>query len=79
MDDWVPLSLLSCRRPASFERRVVVERGEIHLEHLDGSLYSFACGAGVCVDRLPLRALHNRGREPAVLVAVARRISAARR
>jgi hypothetical protein len=94
MDDWAPLSFLSRRLPASFERwvvvvapsrtwiydaaawrdaLVVVERGEIDLEHLDGSHHAFARGAMVWFDRLPLRALHNRGREPAVLVAVARR------
>ena len=49
---------------------VVVEQGEVHLECRAGRFRSFARGAVLCLTGLPLRALHNRGTEPAVLVAV---------
>jgi hypothetical protein len=49
---------------------VVVERGEVHLECRAGGFRSFARGAVLWLTGLPLRALHNRGTEPAVLVAV---------
>jgi hypothetical protein len=52
---------------------VVVERGEIELECLGGSRRRFGHGDVLCLDGLPLRALHNRGREPVVLAAVSRR------
>jgi quercetin dioxygenase-like cupin family protein len=52
---------------------VVVERGEIELESLSGSLRSFERGDVLWLAGLPLRALHNRGHQPAVLVAVSRR------
>lgn len=52
---------------------VVVEQGQIELEGLDGRQYCFGRGAVLWLDRLPLRALHNRGSTPAVLVAVTRR------
>lgn len=51
---------------------VVVERGEVHLECRAGRYRAFAEGAVLCLSGLPLRALHNRGIEPAVLVAVSR-------
>lgn len=56
---------------------VVVEHGEMELECLDGSRYCFGRGDVLWLDRLPLRALHNRGHESAVLVAVWRRATGA--
>ncbi len=52
---------------------VVVERGEIELECVSGTCRRFDHGDMLCLIGLPLRALHNRGGEPAVLVAVSRR------
>jgi quercetin dioxygenase-like cupin family protein len=52
---------------------VVVERGELELECLGGSRCCFGRGDVLCLDGLPLRALRNRGREPAVLAVVSRR------
>jgi quercetin dioxygenase-like cupin family protein len=52
---------------------VVVERGEIELEAEAGGRRHLATGAVLWLAGLPLRALHNPGREPAVLVAVSRR------
>lgn len=51
---------------------VVVERGEIELESLDGEAWRFARGDILWLTGLPLRALCNRGREPALLIAVSR-------
>ncbi|MGH2970359.1 MAG: hypothetical protein ACRDK0_15055, partial [Solirubrobacteraceae bacterium] len=51
---------------------VVVERGEIELECMAGGRRRFACGDVLWLSGLPLRALHNLGREPALLVAVTR-------
>jgi hypothetical protein len=52
---------------------VVVERGEIELAWSDRRRRRFARGAVLWLSDVPLRALRNRGREPAVLVAVSRR------
>jgi hypothetical protein len=52
---------------------VVVERGEVELECLGGSRVRFGRGDVLWLVGLPLRALHSRGREPTVLVAVSRR------
>ncbi len=52
---------------------VLVERGEIELECVSGACWRFVPGDVLWLIGLPLRALHNRGREPAVLVAVSRR------
>ncbi len=49
---------------------VVLERGEIHVECRAGRFRLFLPGAVLWLTGLPLRALHNRGSEPAVLVAV---------
>lgn len=49
---------------------VVVEQGELHLECRAGRFCRFTQGAVLWLTGLPLRALHNRGAEPAVLVAV---------
>ena len=50
--------------------RVVVEQGEVHIECRAGRFRPFAQGAVLCLTGLALRALHNRGPQPAVLVAV---------
>lgn len=52
---------------------VVVEVGEIELEGDDGDRRRFRCGDLLCLAGLPLRALHNPGPGPAVLVSVTRR------
>lgn len=52
---------------------VVVRRGEIELECLGGTRRRFTRGDLLWFAGLPLRALHNRGREPALLVAISRR------
>jgi len=52
---------------------VVLERGEIELECLGGSRQRFRRGDVLWLVGLPLRALHNPGCEPALLVAVSRR------
>ncbi len=49
---------------------VVVEQGEVHIECRAGRVRPFAQGAVLCLTGLALRALHNRGPQPAVLVAV---------
>jgi hypothetical protein len=54
---------------------VVVERGEIDVEGAAGGHRRFGRGAILWLSGLGLRALHNRGAEPAVLVAVSRRPS----
>jgi hypothetical protein len=60
--------------PAEWRGAIVeVECGRIELEWLDGSCLCFERGAVLWLDGLPLRALHNHGSAPAVLVAVARR------
>lgn len=51
---------------------VVVGRGEIKLECLSGATLSFTRGDLLWLTGLPLRALHNSGQEPALLVAVSR-------
>jgi hypothetical protein len=52
---------------------VVVERGELELEWLGGSRLRLARGEVLWLSGLPLRALHSRGGEPALLAAVSRR------
>jgi hypothetical protein len=52
---------------------VVVERGEVELECLSGGRWRFPRGGVLWLVGLPLRALHNRGPEPVLLVAVSRR------
>jgi predicted dithiol-disulfide oxidoreductase (DUF899 family) len=51
---------------------VVVEHGEIELECLSGRRRRFARGDLLWLSGLPLRALHNSGREPALLAAISR-------
>jgi hypothetical protein len=52
---------------------VVVECGEIELECVRGSRTRFRDGAVLWLVGLPLRAIHNCGCEPTLLVAVSRR------
>jgi hypothetical protein len=52
---------------------VVLERGAIELETLEGSRCSFAPGAVLYLGRMPLRAIHNAGGEVCVLSALSRR------
>jgi hypothetical protein len=52
---------------------VVVEQGRIELECLGGCRLTFERGAVLWLTGLPLRALHNRGPEPAVIAAFTRR------
>ena len=51
---------------------VVLARGRIELEGLSGARRTFECGAVLWLVGLPLRALHNHGREPAVMIAFTR-------
>lgn len=51
---------------------VVVARGRIELEGLSGARRTFEAGAALWLVGLPLRALHNHGREPALMVAFTR-------
>lgn len=51
---------------------VVVERGSIELETRHGRRHTFATGDMLCLIGLSLRALHNQGHEPVLLVAVSR-------
>ena len=51
---------------------VVVARGRIELEGRSGRRRSFERGALLWLAGVPLRALHNRGPEAAVLIAFAR-------
>ncbi len=53
---------------------VVVERGEIELECELGGRRRFGCGAVLCLDGLRVRALHQAGPAPTMLVAVSRRV-----
>lgn len=52
---------------------VVVERGTIELECLDGARRSFGSGDMLCLRRLRLRLLRNRGHGPVLLIAISRR------
>ena len=54
---------------------VVVRTGEIELECLAGGRRTFREGDILFLSGLSLRALHNRGTKPAVLVAVSRAAS----
>jgi hypothetical protein len=51
---------------------VVVESGGVELECTGGTRRRFGRGDMLWLIGLPLRALHNRGRVPTVLVAVSR-------
>jgi hypothetical protein len=55
---------------------VIVDRGEIELCGAGGTRRRFARGALIWLDDVPLRALHNPGGEPAVLLAVSRTLPA---
>src|SRR5688572_1257500 len=56
---------------------VVVERGEVELQRATGAGLRLRRGAVLCLAGLALRALHNPGAEPTVLVAVRRRTDSA--
>jgi hypothetical protein len=56
---------------------VVVEQGEVELECRSGASRSFSRGDILWFAGLPLRALHNRGNDPAMLVSVSRRKTSA--
>jgi quercetin dioxygenase-like cupin family protein len=64
------------RAPEWTDALVVVERGEIELEGLGGGRTRFGRGDVLCLGAVPLRALHNPGPRPALLVAVSRRTPA---
>jgi hypothetical protein len=51
---------------------VLVRSGEIELRGVSGAARAFGCGDLLYLEGVPLRVLHNPGREPAVLVAVSR-------
>jgi hypothetical protein len=51
---------------------VIVKRGELDIECRAGGRMRFVAGDMLWLTGLPLLALHNRGLEPAVLVAVSR-------
>ncbi|WP_329092711.1 hypothetical protein [Streptosporangium sp. NBC_01469] len=52
---------------------VLLERGRIELVCSDGGRRAFGRGDVLWLEGLPVRALHNPGREPAVLLAISRR------
>ena len=52
---------------------LVVERGRVEVECLDGARGSFGRGDVLCLRRLSLRLLRNRGRGPVLLIAISRR------
>lgn len=74
---YVVLVATGRRRP--FDERewrdalVVVERGQVELECERGGRRRFATGAVLCFAGMPLRFLHQRGPDPALLVSVRRR------
>jgi hypothetical protein len=51
---------------------VLIESGEVELRGVSGASRSFGRGDLLWLENLPLRALHNPGLEPVVLVAVSR-------
>lgn len=51
---------------------VVVEQGGVELECARGGRRAFATGAVLFLTGLPLRAIHNPGKETALLAAVSR-------
>ena len=51
---------------------VLVRSGQIELHGVSGACSSFGRGDLLYLQGVPLRALHNPGAEPAVLVAVSR-------
>jgi hypothetical protein len=51
---------------------VVVERGSLEVEGLDGNRTTFTTGAMLCLDGLPTGTLCNRGPDPVQLFALSR-------
>jgi hypothetical protein len=58
---------------------VMVRAGQIELEDAAGAIARFGAGDILCLAGAPLRALHNRGPQPALLLAISRRRGPARR
>src|SRR6266545_2428907 len=54
---------------------VVVKHGVVELQGADEDRRRFLCGDILWLDGLSIRAVHNPGPEPAVLMAVSRRAS----
>ncbi len=52
---------------------VEIEAGVVELETRDGTTLQFGAGDVLCLTGLPVRAFHNRGDAPAVLVTATRR------
>ena len=75
--------VLAPGRSHSFDRLewrdalVVVQQGEIELECRSGCKYVFVRDDVLWLDGLPLRALHNRGESPCLLLAVVRKLPTA--
>jgi hypothetical protein len=55
---------------------VIVKRGEIDVECTAGGRMRFVAGDMLWFTGLPLRSMVNPGAEPAVLVAISRRVTA---
>jgi hypothetical protein len=68
-----PRHLLTYDESEWLDALVIVERGEIELECLDGSPRRFPRGAVLCFAGLPIRRIRNPASNAAVLVAVSRR------
>jgi hypothetical protein len=77
LDRRVPPQFRSGRsrsRPAPYGPSIrLSEHGSIELECLSGARRSFGSGDVLCLRRLPLRLLRNRGHGPVLLTAISRR------
>ncbi|HVX44679.1 MAG TPA: hypothetical protein VHC49_12370 [Mycobacteriales bacterium] len=60
------------RAPGWSDAIVFVTAGEIHVECRSGAEHCFSEGAVLCFRRLPVGAVHNRGREIARLLVIRR-------
>ena len=58
---------------------VVIERGQIELEHRGGQRSHFGRGDIIWLYGLPVRLLHNPGADVAVLIAISRQVVRPRR
>jgi hypothetical protein len=67
------------RAPEWRNALVMVRAGEIDLEDAAGAVARFGASDVLCLAAAPLRALHNRGPQPALLLAISRRRSPATR
>jgi hypothetical protein len=68
-----PGGVLAYDEPQWRDAVVVVECGEVELESTSGARRRLEQGAILWLVGLPVRALHNPGTEPALLVALSRR------